>query len=136
MAQSISSRDLRARQRYLREQNKRYGPAMEVVPEELWPAGGNPRPLKVWRSQEFLAQLFAPVHGALRLSVCRTDLGPDGKWKDNISWDQMQKIKGECLPNGAWATEIYPPETQVINVANMRHLWILGDAPEYAWRRP
>ena len=31
--------------------------------------------------------------------------------------------------------EIYPPDDQVIDVANMRHLWLLDEAPAYAWRK-
>jgi hypothetical protein len=36
--------------------------------------------------------------------------------------------------SGNWAVEVYPPEDEVVNVANMRHLWIIHK-PEYGWRR-
>jgi hypothetical protein len=29
--------------------------------------------------------------------------------------------------------EVYPPDEAVVNVANIRHLWLLAEAPAYAW---
>jgi hypothetical protein len=29
---------------------------------------------------------------------------------------------------------VYPPVDEIVNVANMRHLWLLDEAPPYAWR--
>ena len=34
-----------------------------------------------------------------------------------------------------WAIEIYPAEDETVNVANMRHLWLMAEAPSVAWRR-
>jgi hypothetical protein len=33
-----------------------------------------------------------------------------------------------------WAVEIYPADGDVVAVANMRHLWLLPEAPAFAWR--
>lgn len=35
----------------------------------------------------------------------------------------------------SWAVEVFPADADVVNVANMRHLWILPDAPAFAWRK-
>jgi hypothetical protein len=32
------------------------------------------------------------------------------------------------------AVEVYPPAGDVVNVANMRHLWVLRDRLPFAWR--
>lgn len=42
-----------------------------------------------------------------------------------LSWEELQEGKrdlgfGDCL-----AVEIYPPDAEVVNEANIRHLWVL-----------
>lgn len=32
------------------------------------------------------------------------------------------------------AIEIYPPDQDIVNVANMRHLWVV-DMPDFAWKK-
>lgn len=53
-------------------------------------------PLRVLRSKRFLVQIFAEDHGAMRMSIARTELDSEGRWKDGITWDEMQTIKREC----------------------------------------
>ncbi len=43
--------------------------------------------------------------------------------KDGISWDILQEIKDELLGQDAMAVEVYPPQDQLVNETNMRHLW-------------
>lgn len=33
------------------------------------------------------------------------------------------------------AVEIYPAERDIVNVANMRHLWVLPERLPFGWRR-
>jgi hypothetical protein len=89
----------------------------------------------VWRSREFLAQLFRDPTGE-RLSVNRTvfDHG-SGRWIDGMTWDDLQRVKRECGFGLRWAVEVYPPDDDIVNAANMRHLWLLPVAPEYGWRK-
>lgn len=91
-------------------------------------------PCKVWRSQRFLAQLFkeGPRY---RLSVNRCDINSDGSWKGDITWDELMECKRQCGYGDYWAVEVYPPDEQVVNVANIRHLWLVEQPPEYAWKK-
>lgn len=43
--------------------------------------------------------------------------------RDGISWDILQQIKNDILGKDVLAVEIYPPEDEVVNEINMRHLW-------------
>lgn len=37
---------------------------------------------------------------------------------------------------GGWITvEVYPEQSNLVNVANMRHLFILPVRPEFAWSK-
>lgn len=105
------------------------------IPREEWPPiTSTVVPDEVWQSQEFLVQIFRPACQPVRLSILRTILEADGSWKDGITWDEMQRIKGDVGFRVEWAVEIFPPDAEVVNVANVRHLWIVP-APDFAWRR-
>lgn len=41
-----------------------------------------------------------------------------------ITWDELQAIKDHFWPDRI-GIEIYPPHDQIVNVANMRWLWVL-----------
>lgn len=87
-----------------------------------------------WRSKEFLAVLYVERRsGHRRLSVNRTRLDSTGGWRDGITWDELMRVKREAGFGDAWCVEVYPPDDEIVNVANMRHLWLLDDAPPYAW---
>jgi hypothetical protein len=92
------------------------------------------RPLKSWRSRDFLAQLFQDGD-CLRLSVNRTDIDNSGNWKDGITWDELMACKRACGFGNQWAVEVFPPDSQVVNVAPIRHLFLI-DQPPYAWTKP
>lgn len=88
---------------------------------------------EVWRSRDFLVQLFNE-DGHIRVTVNRTHM-PNGKdWADGITWDELQQIKADIGRGDMWAVEVYPPDGDVINVANLRHLWLLDEPPPYGWR--
>lgn len=70
----------------------------------------------------------------MRLSINKTSHNGD-TWDDNITWDELQKIKNECGYGDACAVEIFPPDESVVNVANMRHLWLLPEPPSFMWNR-
>ncbi len=89
-------------------------------------------PIEVWRSREFLVQIFSE-NGWRRMTVNRTHM-PNGKdWAEGISWDELQGLKAECGRGESWAVEIYPAEGDIINDANMRHLWLLAGPPPFGW---
>lgn len=41
------------------------------------------------------------------------------------SWWEMQRIKNELAGNAATAVEVYPPQDEVVDEANMFHFWVL-----------
>jgi len=71
-----------------------------------------------------LVQVFNEPSGIERLSVCRTSV-QNGEWVSEITWDELQRIKRECGRGDKDAVELYPADADVVNVANMRHLWIV-----------
>lgn len=43
------------------------------------------------------------------------------------SWREMQRIKDELAGASATAVEVYPPRAEVVDEADMFHLWILPE---------
>jgi hypothetical protein len=125
-----------AQLRQLRRDNMQWPAVLAPVPWQQWPAAqlGTPDRLKVLRSREFLVQLFEEPAGILRLSVNHTEWSERvGSWREDISWDDLQRVKREAGFADRWAVEIYPAHGSIVNVANMRHIWLLREAPAFAW---
>ena len=127
---------LRDKRQFLKRMNRRYPVHLVEVPRSEQPRWefDTPPPIRVFRSCEFLVQIF-DHEGAVRLSVCRTSLRDDGRWDDGISWDELQRLKREAGYGDAFAVEIFPEDRSQVNVANMRHLWILPERLPFAWGR-
>lgn len=105
------------------------------IPRDQWPSDTAPGRLEVWRSRDYLVQVFAePPPCLVRLSINRTVIAGQ-RWVDGISWDDLQRLKAECGYGGHDAVEVFPHALDVINVANMRHLWVMGEPLTFAWRR-
>ena len=124
--------------RELEEQSGQYTDVLVRVPPADWPDPTPPTLIDVWRSRAFLVQVFEDVmEGVLvRLSVCRAQANADLIWKDNITWDELQLLKGEAGYADKDAVEVYPAARDLVNVANMRHLWVMESPVPFAWRRP
>lgn len=107
------------------------------IPRDEWPAAGvTLKHVRVCRSRDFLIQVFAEPNDVIRLSVQRCAFDrKTGRWKDGISWDDLQHLKKLAGYGDRAAVELYPPDSEMVNVANLRHLWILPEAPEFMWRR-
>ena len=114
-----------------------YTRALTRVPVEQWPAEMASHmtllPLEVWRSRDFLLQVYREGNGYERLSVIRTQLNGSGRWADGIPWEDLQRLKRECGRGDRWAVEVFPADDRVVNVANMRHLFVLQEPPPYGW---
>ena len=121
---------------HLRKENKKWPNHLVMVPREEWPEDIRNAPIqRVLRSNRFLVQVFDAYPNAIaRLSVCRTEI-KGSRWSDGISWDELQEIKNSCGYADCDAVEIYPCDEDVVNVANMRHLWIMRDPIPFAWRK-
>lgn len=113
------------------KENREHPRRLTEVPRSQWPS--EPEGLvRVWRSRDFLVQAYIETN-AMRLSVCRTTRR-GGRWQDGITWDDLQRLKAEAGFGDAWAVELFPPDDATVNVANMRHLWLLKEPPDFGWR--
>lgn len=123
-------------QRQLQRDNAGWPEALVEIPRDRWPAWphGDRPPARVLRSRTFLVQVFLERDDVVRLSVSRASLRTDGRWDDGITWDELQRLKAEAGYGARWAVEVYPPDPEVVNVGNLRHLWLV-DEPAFAWRR-
>lgn len=124
-----------AKNKQLRADNKLWPRRMTEVPRNQWPGEEHAPSIVVralYRSCDYLAQLI-DEKGRMRLSVMRTRLNAHGEFEDGITWDELQRIKGECGFGAAIAVEVFPPDANLVNVSNMRHLWFV-DALPFLWR--
>lgn len=116
-----------------REASRGYPAHLVPVPRSEWPAwpfDAEP-PAEVWRSSRFLVQVYnlEGAGGALcRLSIMRVDR------QDGITWDELQELKRQAGRGSAPAVEYFPPDRELVNRANMRHLVVLAAAPAWSWR--
>jgi len=104
----------------------------------LWPTamvGLQRPPERVWRNRAFLVQQYVENRAPPRLSINRLRMLANGRWADGITWDEIQNLKAQAGYGDRWAVEIFPAARDVVDVANVRHVWLLDDAPEFAWRR-
>ncbi len=122
----------------LHRDNLQWPDALKPVPHEDWPlfpfGVGLSRAIAVWRSRKFMVIVW-DQDGTHRLSVKRTDYDlTTRRPRADISWDDLMRLKSEAGYGHATAVELYPPEQCVVNVANMRHLFIT-DAPGFMWKK-
>lgn len=130
----------RQERRLLARENDAHPDQMTLLPPESWQqimaasSNASVKRFAIWRSKRFLVQGYEEADGVIRLSVNRSELEPSGKWKDGISWDDLQMIKSECGYGARFAVEIYPADVDAVTAANMRHLWILPTPLSIGWR--
>ena len=113
----------------LRHHPSRTGLTQQTKAGHVWT--GEVRFNEQWIDQPFRwkrpRDIFVCAHG---------DLFRNGQgWGANLTWDEMQRLKSECGRSNRWAVEVFPPSDEVVNVANMRHLWLLPGIPPYGWSR-
>lgn len=124
----------RVAQKHMRKESATYPVQLVEVPRSEWPQGSSANHLQIWRSRDYLVQVFkAPEGCVFRLSINRTALTGNG-WSEDIPWTELQRLKGECGFGQHDAVEVYPSDKDVVNVAAMRHLWIMADQLTFAWR--
>jgi hypothetical protein len=128
----------RAERRDLERQNAKWPVLPQEISRERWP--GTPTTdvrLAVFRSRDFLIQVFeAQAPALVRLSINRTQVDErTQRWSENITWDELQWIKNVLGYHDRDAVEVFPPTMDVVDVANMRHLWVLSEPLAFAWRR-
>lgn len=123
----------RSERRKANRTNRQRSAEFQVIPKEQWPVAP-PNLIRAWVNNRFMVRLYNEV-GALRLSVSRVKVVAGGRWEDGITWDELQDVKravgyGECC-----AVEIFPADRDVVNVANMRHLWLPLQPIKFGWTK-
>ena len=80
------------------------------VPRKDWPMNPPARLVRALRSRFFSVQVYREDDGVMRMSVHRNayDRRHD-RWKDGISWDDLQHIKTLVGYGDRAAVELYPP---------------------------
>jgi hypothetical protein len=48
---------------------------------------------------------------------------------DRPTWHEMQRIKTDLAGPNATGMEVYPPEREIVDQADMFHIWIVSDLP-------
>ena len=98
--------------------------AWEVLPANALPEkprGWGAEVTTVYRNKVF-AVLVRPIPAGLHLAVSSlSGIRP--------SWHEMQRIKNDVLGPDATAVEVYPPASQVVDGADMFHIWAVGPLP-------
>lgn len=131
--------DIKEARKHLQQENRKYSIyEIDWIDESHWPTKcyfDTQRPIKFGRSKDYAVQVYAEKDGALRLSINRTKIDKRGNWVDGMTWDELMRVKTMAGYGHCWAVEVYPPLRHVVNVANMRHLWIAESLPEnIGWR--
>ncbi len=112
---------------------------LSLIPKPEWPDAmrkKGPRVLKeVWHSRKYIVQVFEEPENVERLSICRTEYNTQLEYIDRLTWEQLQQIKDQVGRGDKYAIEVYPKNCDVVNVANMRHLWILENPLKYGWEK-
>jgi len=103
-------------------------------------------PVRAMKNQDYIVQVFEDQGEGIytgtsrtRISVQRTGSNAHLRRaiRDNrpIGWDELQWLKLKLGYGDRWFIEIYPPESETVNVANMRHLFLVkSEEVPFAWR--
>ena len=120
--------------RQLHKDNTKRNPTLAPVPNETWPEDRAGSIIEVWISKTFLVQVHQENSGVLRLSCNRTTIDNAGNWEQDLTWDELMEIKRQIGRGNSYAVEVLPEDRNIVNVANMRHIWILPK-PVCGWRK-
>ena len=121
----------RNQRRQLEKANLKQSKKLTEVPKDQWPTDHGNR-TRVFRSRAFLVQEYIEG-GNIRLSVNSTSIDSNGQWIEGISWEDLQRIKREVGYGDSYAVEVFPKDRDIVNVSNMRHLWIPPEALNIGW---
>lgn len=127
----------REERRRLEAENRTWPVELRQIPKSEWPPSRLPeskRPNEAWRSRDFLVSVYYQQDGVARLSINKTSFTGD-RFDDGISWDDLQRLKRECGRGDQDAVEIFPADKDIVNVANMRHLFVLPEPFSLTWRK-
>ena len=83
--------------------------------------------LEIWRSKKYLVIVWK-VPAGKKLSISRQEWNPtERRYKDGITWDEIMEIKHDIGMGNKTGIEFFPADDEVMNLANVRHIWIVPD---------
>lgn len=125
----------RADRKRLAKMNAKRPKKLTLVDPAFWPAdaGYQDNRKEVWVSNKYLVQVFIEDNDIIRVSINRTTKNSEGEWEDNLTWDEIQQIKTDIGAADLYAIEVYPRGRDVVNIANMRHIWLLPEPLNIGW---
>lgn len=134
----MTRRQRKATARLTRKQALAWPLELTAIPASQWPTPPpGDRVTGIWRSRHYLAVSYAApaVNGieCRRLTINRVTIGGDGRWDADIPWDELQRCKRETGYGGWYGIEVYPRDRDIVNVAAMRHLWLLAEPLPIGW---
>ncbi len=121
--------------KYLNAENAKQSLFPVRVDADKWPSAWEAlqcKPFDLFRSRDFVVALYEAPRG-IRMSVNRTMINRAGDWVEGISWDELMELKRHCGYGEMYAVEVYPRDADIVNVASMRHLWIMREPLEIGW---
>lgn len=125
---------------YSRQEAAKRPVKLTEIPREQWGPSfrhSTSAPIKAWQSRTFMAQLYdvdsREGRTVMRLSISRCTLKDDGRWDEDISWEELMQVKREVGYGDMYAIEVYPQDDEIVNDANMRHLWLLATPLTIGW---
>lgn len=129
----FDDRDLNRAQRRALEKAKRF--LINSYPEELtrvaeddpnMPYTSHAQDLdSVWRNKKYTVMVWN-VPAGKKITISRNTWDSHScRYKDGITWDEIMEIKRGVGFGDQNAIEFYPPDDEIINIANVRHIWIL-----------
>ena len=136
----FDDRNLNREQRRALEKVKRqliasYPDTLQVVPENdpNMPYSSHPQDIeKIYRSKKFTVILwkagagFGSYNLGQRFSVWRNTWdSKERRYVDGIQWDEVMDIKREMGFGERVAIEYYPADSETVNLANMRHVFLI-----------
>lgn len=126
--------EIKLMRRQLEKDNAKRPCRLTQHPKDLWPEDRSGTIVEVWISNKYLVQVHAEANGILRLSCNRTTIDQFGEWEQDLNWDELMEIKRQIGRSDCYAVEVLPEDSHIVNVANMRHIWILPQ-PVCGWRK-
>jgi len=127
--------DLKLMRRQLEKENAKRPVNLTPVAKVLWPTDGSDNTrIGAMVSQKYMVQIFDEQNGVIRISCNRTSMDQFGQWEENLSWDELMEIKRQAGYGDQYAVEVLPGDADIVNVANMRHIWVMPH-PIVGWRK-
>ena len=123
--------------KYLNRENAKQSLFPVRVDADKWPEAWlnlPTRPFDLFRSRDFVVALYQDS-GCIRMTVNRTMINRAGEWLEGISWDELMDLKRHIGYGENYAVEVLPRDSDIVNVAAMRHIWILREPLNIGWFR-